>query len=61
MDPFQGAPPRRASGEPPPRPPTESDAPPERASLGLLFGAAALALLALLAVIAAVAFFALRP
>jgi hypothetical protein len=61
MDPFEGDPSRRADGEPPPRPATESDAPPERASLGLLFGAAAVALALLLVVVGAVAFVALRP
>lgn len=52
---------RNPPAEVPPASPTESEALPERASLGLMFSAAALGLLLLLAVIAAVAVLALRP
>lgn len=61
VDPFDGDPSRRADAEPPPRPPTESDAPPERASLGLLFGAAAIALAVILGVVGVLAALLLRP
>ena len=61
VDPFDGDPSRRADGEPPPRPPTESDAPPERASLALLFVAAGVALALILGVVGVIAVLVLRP
>ncbi len=61
MKPSGREPPERGDGEPLPAPPAEGDAAPERASLLVLFGAAAIALALVLGAVALLAVIALRP